>query len=268
MYPATIEDYVRPGTVAEALEALGRYEAGDALMLAGGQSTMQAIKTRLLRPRCVIDLQAVTELKGVSGDGGALRIGPMTKYAAIATEASFNGAYQALNDAAARIGDRQVRNRGTIGGSLCWNYVAACLPPVALALGMEMELTGPNGSRTLSADDFIGGPLETAREDDEILVSLNLPAPAANTGSAYKKWGLVTDALPVIGVAAMLSTDGSGACSSARSATGRAARARRKVRSRASRPVMAMLLPPPFKPPRTKSRRRATCGPTPTTANS
>ena len=195
MYPAAIEDYVRPATVAEALAALGKYEAGDALMLAGGQSAMQAVKTRLLRPRCVIDLQAVAELQGVSTNG-ALRIGPMTRYAALAKEGSFNGAYQALNDAAARIGDRQVRNRGTIGGSLCWNYVAACLPPVALALGMEMELTGPNGSRTLAADDFIGGPLETAREDDEILVSLNLAAPPAHTGSAYKKWGLVTDALP------------------------------------------------------------------------
>ncbi|MBT3627642.1 MAG: carbon monoxide dehydrogenase [Rhodospirillaceae bacterium] len=220
MYPATIEDYVRPATVVEALAALGRYEAGDALMLAGGQSAMQAVKTRLLRPRCIIDLQAVAELQGVSAGGDGVRIGPMTRYAALATEGNFNGAYQALNDAAARIGDRQVRNRGTIGGSLCWNYIAACLPPVALALGMEMELTGPNGSRTMSADDFIGGPLETAREDDEILVSLNLPAPAANSGSAYKKWGLVTDSLPVIGVAAMLSTDGSGACTSARVAIG------------------------------------------------
>ena len=220
MYPAAIEDYVRPGTVSEALAALGKYEAGDAIFMAGGQSAMQAVKTRLLRPRCVIDLQAVAELQGVSAGGDGVRIGPMTRYAALATEASFNGAYQALNDAAARIGDRQVRNRGTIGGSLCWNYVAACLPPVALALGMEMELTGPNGSRTMSADDFIGGPLETAREDDEILVSLNLPAPAANSGSAYKKWGLVTDSLPVIGVAAMLSTDGSGACTSARVAIG------------------------------------------------
>ena len=220
MYPATIEDYVRPGTVAEALTALGKYEAGDALMLAGGQSAMQAVKTRLLRPRCVIDLQAISELKGVSADGGALRIGPITPYAALATEASFSGAYQALNDAAARVGDRQVRNRGTIGGSLCWNYIAACLPPVALGLGMEMKLIGKGGERSLAAEDFLGGPLETAREDDEILVSLNLPAAPAATGSAYKKWGLVTDALPVIGVCAMLTLDGSGACASARVAVG------------------------------------------------
>ena len=220
MYPAAIEEYVRPATIAEALAALGRYEAGDALFMAGGQSTMQAIKTRLLRPRCIVDLQAVAELRGVSANGAGVRIGAMTTYAALAEESSLDGAYQALRDAAARIGDRQVRNRGTIGGSLCWNYIAACLPPVALALGMEMELTGAGGSRTLSADDFLGGPLETAREDDEILVSLNLPAAPANSGSAYKKWGLVTDALPVIGIAVMIGTDGSGACSSARVAVG------------------------------------------------
>lgn len=220
MYPAVIENYVRPKTVADALAALSKYEAGDALILAGGQSAMQAVKTRLLRPRCVIDLQAVTELQGVSADDGAIRIGPISCYAALATETKFDGAYQALRDAAARVGDRQVRNRGTIGGSLCWNYVAACMPPVALALNIEMELTSTNGSRKVLADDFIGGPLETAREDDEILVSLNLAVAPVNTGSAYKKWGLVTDALPVIGVAVMITTEGSGVCTSARVAIG------------------------------------------------
>jgi len=220
MYPAAIEDYVRPASIAEALEAAGRYEEGDALFVAGGQSVMQAVKTRLLRPRCIVDLQAISELRGVTADGSGVRIGAMTPYAALAGETSFDGAYQAMRDAAARVGDRQVRNRGTIGGSLCWNYIAACMPPVSLALGMKMMLTGKGGERSVAAGDFLGEPLETAREDDEILVSLNLPTAPANTGSAYKKWGLVTDALPVIGVCAMLTVDGSGACTSARVAVG------------------------------------------------
>ena len=220
MYPAAIEDYVRPQSIAEALEAVGRYEAGDALFVAGGQSVMQAVKTRLVRPRCIVDLQAVAELRGVSADGSGVRIGAMTPYAALAEESSLDGAYQALRDAAARVGDRQVRNRGTIGGSLCWNYIAACMPPVALALGMEMALSGKGGERSLAAENFLGGPLETAREDDEILASLNLPAAPAATGSAYKKWGLVTDALPVIRVCAMITVDGSGACASVRVAVG------------------------------------------------
>ena len=177
---------------------------------------MQAVKPRLVRPRCMVDLQAVTELRGVSADGSGVRIGAMTPYAALAEESSLDGAYQALRDAAARVGDRQVRNRGTIGGSLCWNYIAACMPPVALALGMEMALSGKGGERSLAAEDFLGGPLETAREDDEILVSLNLPAAPAATGSAYKKWGQVTDALPVVGVCVLVTLDGNGRCEQAR----------------------------------------------------
>lgn len=220
MYPAAIEEYIRAQTIAEALEVVGRFDEGDALFLAGGQSAMQALKTRLLRPRCIVDLQEIVELRGVSVDGLGVCIGATTNYAALTEESSLDGAYQAVRDAAARVGDRQVRNRGTIGGSLCWNYIAACMPPVSLALGMEMKLIGKGGERTLPAEDFLCGPLETERKNDEILVSLNLPAAPAATGSAYKKWGLVTDALPVIGVCAMLTLDASGACVSARVAVG------------------------------------------------
>ena len=220
MYPAAIEKYVRPETVAEAIGAIGCFAAGEAIFLAGGQSVMQAVKTRLLRPRCIVDLQSVKELKGVSAGVSGVTIGSMTPYAALAQETSLDGAYQAVRDAAARVGDRQVRNRGTIGGSICWNYVAACMPAVALSLGMEMALKGKGGARNLPAHEFLGSPLETAREDEEILVSLNLPTALANTGSAYKKWGLVTDALPVVGVCASITTDGSGNCASARIAVG------------------------------------------------
>ncbi len=219
MYPAAIGEYVAPATVDEALKAWAGAD-GEAYFIAGGQSLMQAIKTRLVKPDCLIDLARVGELNGVRVDGDGVHVGPMTRYRDLAGDSQLDGAYQALRDAAARVGDRQVRNRGTIGGSLCWNYIAACMPPVALALGMEMALRGKGGERTLAAADFLGGPLETAREDDEILVSLNLPAAPASTGSSYKKWGLVTDALPVIGVCAMLNVDGSGACASARVAVG------------------------------------------------
>jgi len=221
MYPAPIEEYVRPGTVDEAIAALGKYEEGDAFFVAGGQSIMQAIKSRLLRPRCIVDLQAVADLKGISAGGDGVTIGAMTRYRDVAECEDLNGAYQALRDAANRVGDRQVRNRGTIGGSLCWNYVAACMPPVALGLGMDMNLVGAGGAaRSLAAGDFLGGPLETAREENEVLLSVSLPAAPANAGSAYKKWGLVTDALPVVGVCAYVELDGSGACSAARVAIG------------------------------------------------
>lgn len=217
MFPARIQQYVRPRTVAEALAAVARYDAGEAIFLAGGQSAMQAIKSRMLRPQCVVDLQAVAELKGVRSSAGALHIGAMTRYVEIARDETLSGAFAALRDAASRVGDRQVRNRGTIGGSLCWNYVAACTPTVVLALAGTMNLLAADGSkRSVAADDFLLGPLETARRDDEILLSVSWPAPAPRSGSAYKKWGLVTDALPVIGVAVLVTLAASGKCSAAR----------------------------------------------------
>ncbi len=219
MYPAPIDEYVRPTTVEDALQALARHDEGDALFIAGGQSLMQAVKARLVRPRCLVDLQAIDGLRGIEVGADGVKIGPTTRYREIAADERLNGAYQALRDAAARVGDRQVRNRGTIGGSLCWNYVAACMPPTAVGLGVTLTLASSGGTRDVAADDFIQGPLETAREDNEIVTQLSLPAPQANAGSAYKKWGLITDALPVIGVCVALTVDG-GACTSARVAIG------------------------------------------------
>ena len=220
MYPAPIDEYVRPATVSDALAALGRYDEGDAVFVAGGQSLMQAVKARLLRPRCLIDLQAVASLSGIDVGADGVRIGPMTRYVEIAGDERLSGACAALRDAAERVGDRQVRNRGTIGGSLCWNYVAACMPPVAIGLGAELELTTADGAtRSLAAEDFLGGPLETAREENEILTAIALAPARADAGSAYKKWGLVTDALPVIGVCVALEV-ADGRCTSARVAVG------------------------------------------------
>ena len=217
MFPARIQEYARPRTVTEALAVVARYEAGEAIFLAGGQSAMQAIKSRMLRPQCIVDLQAIEELRGIKLADGALTIGAMTRYVELARNEQLRGAFAALRDAASHVGDRQVRNRGTIGGSVCWNYVAACTPTVVLALAGTLNLLAADGTkRSLVADDFLLGPLETARRDDEILLSVSWPAPAPRAGSAYKKWGLVTDALPVIGVAVLVTLDAGGKCSSAR----------------------------------------------------
>ncbi len=218
MYPATIDAYHRPKTVAEALSALSDHGEG-AAFIAGGQSLMQAVKSRLVQPSCLVDLQDVGELKGVSRNG-KLSIGAMTRYVELAGDASLGPAYAAISDAAGHVGDRQVRNRGTIGGSLCWNYLAACMPAVALGLGCEMHLVSADGERRLSADDFLGAPLETAREENEILKAVELPLPSTGSGSAYKKWALLSDGLPVIGVCVSVTCDSSGSCTSARVAIG------------------------------------------------
>jgi carbon-monoxide dehydrogenase medium subunit len=207
MYPSIIDDYQRPSSAADAAAAIAA--AGeDAHFIAGGQSLMQAVKSRLLRPRCLIDLQDVAELRGVRANGD-LKIGAMTRYAELASDSSLGAAYAAINDAAAHVGDRQVRNRGTIGGSVCWNYIAACMPVVGLGLGMTMNLVSKSrGSRDVGADSFTGSPLETARKADELLVSLSLPAAPRNAGSAYRKWSMMTDGLPVIGACVYVETDG------------------------------------------------------------
>jgi carbon-monoxide dehydrogenase medium subunit len=221
MYPAVIESYVAPRTVQEALAALANH-GDDAHFIAGGQSLMQAIKSRLVTPKCLVDLQHVAELKGIRSDaGGGLRIGAMTRYREIATAEPLAGAYEALRDAASHVGDRQVRNRGTIGGSLCWNYLAACMPAACIGVGASVELLDSKGKRrTLAVEAFLGGPLETARQADEILLAVLLPRAAAKTGSAYKKWGLVTDALPVVGVSASVELAEDGRCRRARLAVG------------------------------------------------
>jgi aerobic carbon-monoxide dehydrogenase medium subunit len=215
MYPSVIHDYRRPRSVQEAVTAIADGGA-DASFIAGGQSLMQALKARLVQPHALVDLQDVAELKGVTIDG-SLRIGAMTRYVELAAESRLAPAYAALIDAAAHVGDRQVRNRGTIGGSVCWNYIAACMPAVALTLDAAMNLISSSGAeRSVPAHEFIGAPLETARQDDELLVSLELPAPPTNAGSAYRKWSLVSDGLPVIGACVYVELDKAGSCTRAR----------------------------------------------------
>jgi carbon-monoxide dehydrogenase medium subunit len=173
----------------------------------------------------------VAELNGIEYKQGAVRIGAMTRYRDIAADERLDGAFQALRDAASHVGDRQVRNRGTIGGSLCWNYIAACMPPTCIGIGASLDLVSKTGKRSLRAEEFLQGPLETARGDDEIVVAVTLPAPRQSCGSAYKKWGLVTDALPVAGVCAFIELGDDGRCELARLAVGGLATGPRRAKT-------------------------------------
>ena len=219
MYPAIIETYDAPTSVKEALQILAKHGI-ESCFVAGGQSLMQAMKARVTSPKSLIDLQHVTELRGIEYKKGEVRIGAMTRYRDIAADERLDGTYQALRDAASYVGDRQVRNRGTIGGSLCWNYIAACMPPTCIGVGASLELVSKAGKRTLLAEKFLHGPLETARHDDELVVAVTLPAAPKMSGSAYKKWGLVTDALPVVGVCAFVELGDDRRCRVARLAVG------------------------------------------------
>ncbi|MCX7169902.1 MAG: FAD binding domain-containing protein, partial [Proteobacteria bacterium] len=221
MYPAHIEAYEAPDSIVGALHALAGADDGLIMCIAGGMSLMQAMKGRMVQPRGIVDLQCIADLKGIHASSRGMRVGAMTRYVEAADAPELKGGYGALGDAAAHVGDRQVRNRGTLGGSLCWNYVASCTPAAALALDVTLELAsldsdGAPKSRLLSIDNFLLGPLETARRPEELLVSIHLPPLKGRCGSAYKKWGPTTDAVPTVGIAVSLTLDNAGNCAAAR----------------------------------------------------
>ena len=196
MYPAKF-DYYRASSVAEAVSLLQEHD--DAKVLAGGHSLIPMMKLRLAQPPVLIDLGQLSELRGISrSNDGGVRIGAMTTYAEIANADTGLGA---LTDACAIIGDRQVRNRGTIGGNLAHNDPAGDLPAVALALGAQMEAVGADGTRTISAADFIVDLLETNLKEDEVLTSISFPASGS---SAYAKFENPASGYAICGVAAMV----------------------------------------------------------------
>ncbi len=221
MYPAPISEYYLPTSLEDAIRMYKEAE-GEVIFMAGGMSLMQAIKSRLITPDCIIDLNRIQELKGISVDDNSVTIGAMTRYKDVAANRSNLGAYEALCDAAEHVGDRQVRNRGTVGGSLCWNYVSACTPVASLATGAELEIlrAGNGNTEKLIIDDFLRGPMETALEEGDLLLSIKLPKPGVAAGSAYKKWGVVKDALPVIGVGIYIELTSTDKCCNARFAVG------------------------------------------------
>ena len=221
MYPAPIEAYFAPRSIEEALQC--RAAAGDdALFIAGGMSLMQAMKARLVAPHALIDLNEVEELSGLIRGPRGVTVRPMTRYRELAATSALHGALQAVGDAATTVGDRQVRNAGTIGGSLCWNYVASCMPNACLCLDATLVLSSlTGGERTLPIDEFLIGPLETALRDDELLVEIRFPPfKYQGVGSAYRKLGATVDGLPIIGIAALIEVDESGLCQDARFSVG------------------------------------------------
>ena len=163
-------DYARPTTVADAVRAAA---ADDARLVAGGQSLLPAMKLGLAAPAALVDLAGIAALKGIARLGDSFRIGAMATHAEVAADPALRAAIPALADLAGRIGDRQVRNRGTIGGSLANNDPAACYPAAVLALGATVH----TDRRDIAADDFFRGLYETALADGELITAVSVPIP-------------------------------------------------------------------------------------------
>ena len=162
--------YSQAASVADAVRAA---KAPDAKLIAGGQSLLPTIKLGLASPDLLVDLGAIAELKGITLDGGVLRIGAMTPHAEVAASSVVQKAIPALADLAGRIGDRQVRNRGTLGGSLANSDPAACYPAAVLGLNASIE----TDQRVIAADDFFLGLYETALGEGEIIQAVRFPLP-------------------------------------------------------------------------------------------
>ena len=183
-------EYQRAKSVADAAAALGR-SGGKAL--AGGQSLVGAMKLRLANPGTVVDLYGIAELKGIKKEGEALVIGALTTHAEVASSAVVKQAIPALAALAEGIGDRQVRNRGTIGGSIANNDPAADYPAAVLAL----NATVLTNKRKIAADDFFKGMYETALAADEIITAVSFPVPKK---AAYVKFPNPASRFALVGV--------------------------------------------------------------------
>lgn len=209
MYPASFE-YHRPASVEEAVGLLAKYR-DDAKLLAGGHSLIPLLKLRLAQPKHVVDLRRIGGLSGIREEGGTIVIGALTSHYTVESHAGLKSKCPILPEAGAMIGDPQVRNLGTLGGSLAHADPAADWPAVVLALGAEMVATGPKGRRTIKADDFFKDLMTTALAADEVLTEIRIPAPPAGTGSAYVKHPHPASRFAVVGVAAVVTVSG-GTC--------------------------------------------------------
>jgi carbon-monoxide dehydrogenase medium subunit len=183
-------ELVRPATLAEATAALSS-SGGKAL--AGGQSLIATMKLRLAQPGTLVDLSRIAELKGIQRDGATVAIGAFTTHAEVAESSVVREAIPALAGLAHGIGDRQVRNMGTLGGSIAHNDPAACYPAAVLALGATIRTT----KRLIAADDFFKGMYETALADDEIITSVAFPIPER---AAYVKFRSPASRFALVGV--------------------------------------------------------------------
>jgi carbon-monoxide dehydrogenase medium subunit len=183
-------EYHRAKTVAEAAAALAK-SGGKAL--AGGQSLVGAMKLRLANPGTLVDLSGIAELKGVRKEGDAVVIGALTTHAEVAASPVVRQAIPALAALADGIGDRQVRNRGTIGGSLANNDPAADYPAAAVGLGATIQTS----KRKIAADDFFKGLYETALAADEIITAVSFPVPKK---AAYAKFAQPASRFALVGV--------------------------------------------------------------------
>jgi carbon-monoxide dehydrogenase medium subunit len=214
MFPASFE-YHRAQSVKDALALLTRF-GQDAKLLSGGHSLLPMMKLRLAQPAHLIDIGSVSELGQIAEEGGKVVIGAGVTHREVADSAVIQNKLQALAEAAAQIGDVQVRNRGTVGGALAHADPAADYPAAVLALEGEIKLESAQGTRTVKAQDFFVDLLTTVMNPDEILRQISFAPPGPNSGSAYLKHPQPASGFALVGVAALVGVGRDGNCEKVR----------------------------------------------------
>lgn len=184
---------------------LGRY-GGDAKLLAGGQSLVPLMKLRLARPQCVIDLNGLSELEYIQEAKDLIRCGAMTRHVQFEESELIKQKLPLVAQAAAHIGDCQVRNRGTIGGALVEADPAGDWGPVVLALNAVMRCIGPQGHRSIDAKEFFSFAYTSNLRDDELLAGVDFPVPPSTSVGRYSKLEKITGDFAIVSVALQVET--------------------------------------------------------------
>jgi len=205
MIPAAFE-YHRPASVDEALQLLQRLP--DAKLLAGGHSLLPMMKLRVVSPPHLIDLSRLQELRGIREEPGRIVIGAVTTHWEIEASPVVRATLPLLAETAARVGDVQVRNAGTVGGSLVHADPAADYPATILVLEAEMAVRAVGGARLIPAGEFFTGVLASAVAAGEVLTDVHIPIPPAGTGTAYLKFPHPASGFAVVGAAAWVRRHG------------------------------------------------------------
>ncbi len=198
MIPAPTR-YARASDLDHALELLGE---PDAKVLAGGQSLIPVMKLRIARPSVVVDISRL-DLGGIEEREGDVHIGPLTTWAQLA-DATLPRGLEAIAECAREIGDVQVRNLGTIGGSVVHADPASDMPAVLLALGARLEIRSPQGDRTTPLSDVLVGPFMTSLDARELVTGVVVPVPAEGSGSAYASVEHPASGFALAGAAALV----------------------------------------------------------------
>jgi len=213
-------DYLEPQTIEEAVSLLSKFD-GEAKVIAGGTDLLNLIRTKIIRPKYVVDIVRIPGLDHVTyNDAGTLSIGALATIRALEMSAQVKERHPVIAQAAGQLGSVAIRNVGTVGGNLCHASPAADTAPALIALGARVKIAGPAGDRTTALEDFFTGPGRTVLAREEMLTEIQVPAAVPDTKGIYFKHAIrgASD-LAIVGVAVVANFDG-GRCRNIRVALG------------------------------------------------